>query len=195
MNAITHRQRQAIETKLKITRIAINLFKQRGFSDVTVRDICTSASISIGTFYHHFESKEEIVNTSHRQMDRLWEERISNYEGVNTKEDIIFHFAEAGRLIQELGWDLAAASYRQLITSHNKYAVQNDRPISNVMRRIIGDAIASGSLPADTDQEEMIEVLIRCSRGVLFDWCLRNGEYDLPSKIRSDMTLVLNNFF
>ena len=194
MNTLTQRQRQAIDTKLKITRISIELFKQHGYNGVTVRDICDAASISIGTFYHHFESKEEIVNTSHRQLDRLWEERISKYVSVSTREDIIYHFEEAGKLLQELGWELAAASYRQLITSRNKYAVQNDRPISAVMRRLIRSGMADGSLPPDTDMEELIRLLIRCSRGVLFDWCLHNGEYDLPEQIRSDMEHILNNF-
>jgi AcrR family transcriptional regulator len=50
-------------SKEKIIRIAEQLFAQKGYDSVGVAEICESAEISKGTFYHHFESKEILFLT------------------------------------------------------------------------------------------------------------------------------------
>lgn len=40
---------------------ATELFRQRGFSEVTISEISRQAGMSHGTFYTHFDSKEEIL--------------------------------------------------------------------------------------------------------------------------------------
>jgi len=194
LKKLTPRQRQGIETKLKITKIATDLFKLKGFNDVTIRDICQSSSISVGTFYHHFKSKDEIINTAHYQIDLLWEERISNFESKNPKEDILFMFEEAGSLLQNLGWELATQSYKQLITAKTKYTLETDRPIYKKILPIIVSGLKEKKFLSGTDALELMETLMRCSRGVVFDWCLREGSYNLKEQMRSDILLMLNNY-
>lgn len=50
-------------TKLKIRETAIALFKEKGFDNVTINDICAACEISKHTFYYHFESKENLLKT------------------------------------------------------------------------------------------------------------------------------------
>ena len=170
------------------------LFRDQGFNSVTVRDICDKASISIGSFYHHFASKDEIINTAHKQLDRLWELRITDHEFGNTRDDILYLFEEAGRLMHELGWELTAQSYRYILTSQKKYLMEKDRPISKNLKVVIETGLINGDFCPGTDKDELIDILIRTGRGVLFEWCLLNGEYDLPAKLRFDLTLILKNF-
>jgi len=42
--------------------IAGRLFAQRGFKNTTVRDIADASGIQSGSLYHHFDSKEEMVD-------------------------------------------------------------------------------------------------------------------------------------
>ncbi|MDC7126602.1 MAG: TetR/AcrR family transcriptional regulator, partial [Spirochaetales bacterium] len=194
MEKLSKRQLKGIETKIRITRTALELFKSRGFNDVTVRDICSSASISIGSFYHHFESKEEIINTAHKQLDKLWEERIANFKyQKNVKENILYLFEEAGMVMQELGWEMTAHSYVHLLTSLKKYATQTDRPIYVHLRSVIAVGILEDYFKPETDVETLTNLLVRSARGVLFDWCLNDGEYSLPQKLRSDLSIILDD--
>ncbi len=48
--------------KKEIRDKAIQLFKEKGFSEVTLNDICKASSISKNTFYYYFESKECLLN-------------------------------------------------------------------------------------------------------------------------------------
>ncbi len=191
---LTPRQRQGIETKLKITKIATDLFKNKGFSDVTIRDICEEASISVGTFYHHFVSKDEIVNTAYTQIDMLWDERISDYRSKNSEEDILFLFEEAADQVAGIGWELASQSYQQLLSAKNKYTFNPERPIYKKVRKAIESGIQEGTFHADTDVLDLTDTLIRTSRSAIFDWCLREGEPDLRSCMRHDISLILSNF-
>lgn len=49
--------------KQEILKIAMNLFSEKGYSQTTVNDIINSAGASKGGFYHHFKSKEEVIDS------------------------------------------------------------------------------------------------------------------------------------
>jgi AcrR family transcriptional regulator len=46
----------------ELLAIAARLFAERGFKNTTVRDIADAAGILSGSLYHHFDSKESIVD-------------------------------------------------------------------------------------------------------------------------------------
>ena len=48
------------ESREFILKKAFNLFLQKSFKDVTMKDIVTATGLSKGAFYHYFESKEQL---------------------------------------------------------------------------------------------------------------------------------------
>ena len=55
------RERRAAETRLRLFRCALQLFTERGFSNVTVEDITEAADVGKGTFFNYFNSKEHVL--------------------------------------------------------------------------------------------------------------------------------------
>lgn len=52
-----------MSTKDKILCVAINLFSQKGYSGVSIREITREVGIKESSLYNHFKSKDEIITT------------------------------------------------------------------------------------------------------------------------------------
>jgi len=51
----------ASSAKLKLLNAALALFRERGYTDTTVDDLCRAAGVTKGTFFHYFSSKEALA--------------------------------------------------------------------------------------------------------------------------------------
>ena len=84
------------QTKQKILLVAKNVFAQKGFHQVTVKDITDSAGLGYGTFYLYFKDKKEVF-----------------YALVEQVEDELYTASEGGSdLDQE--YERGRSSYRAL---------------------------------------------------------------------------------
>ena len=63
----------------ELLAIAAKLFAERGFKNTTVRDIADAAGILSGSLYHHFDSKESMVDEI---LSTFQEELFASYDAV-----------------------------------------------------------------------------------------------------------------
>lgn len=61
--------KEAAERKNEILDVAEELFTQKGFDDTSTNDIINAIGIARGTLYHHFKSKEEILDAVIERME------------------------------------------------------------------------------------------------------------------------------
>ena len=72
-------ERSASDRRAEILRLAAGLFAERGFKATTVRDIAEAAGVLSGSLYHHFDSKESIIEELLREyVDEL----LSDYRRI-----------------------------------------------------------------------------------------------------------------
>lgn len=55
-------------TKERIVETAISLFNQRGFVNVTMRDLAQELGISLGNLTYHFKRKDDLIEAVHQQL-------------------------------------------------------------------------------------------------------------------------------
>ena len=194
MNKLTERQKQAIATKLRITQIATDLFKKKGFESVKIQEICDTAEISTGAFYHHFKSKNEIINTGYEQIDLLLKEHYESKKFNSNIEKIIYLLSEGSILLQDLGWIFVGDVYKNLLHIDGKYTFTTDRFVTLAIKSAIELAIETEEIQSNISSDALTETLLRISRGVIFDWCLHQGSYDLKTNMIFDLNLILSNY-
>jgi AcrR family transcriptional regulator len=56
---LQERSRRRERSRQRVEAVALKLFMQRGFTEVTVEDVCAEAGIATATFYRYFGSKED----------------------------------------------------------------------------------------------------------------------------------------
>ena len=69
------RERKRLAAMLRIQAVALGMFEERGFDDVTVEEIAEASDVSASSVYRYFGTKEEIV---------LWDEYDVGQEDLLT---------------------------------------------------------------------------------------------------------------
>ena len=197
MDIYENRRQQASQTKNKIFTSATELFNEIGFDKVTIRDICKKAEVALGTFYLHFNSKHEILYEIYHKADDLFEyKQISERKDLNTFEKIV----EIIRIQLSMAstFHLKSDSIKQLyiyqIESDNKYFLSEDRKLFKQLHKIVEDAQLDGEIRNDVNSHDISWRILRFSRGIIFDWCLHNCDYDIMEFGIQETTFYLQSF-
>lgn len=175
--------------KEQIIHSAITVMSQIGYADTCVRAICDAANISIGTFYHYFRDKDELLNIILSQIDLYLDEQVipSLTDAADTVNLRNFALGYARKTIS------TASSYGGVISGSNiplpstpeSLLKEHDRPLYQVPRNIIIHGQKSGEFTTDFEADEIADHLITCLRGYSMDWARRNYSYDFEKKIIS----------
>ncbi|KAB8181428.1 TetR/AcrR family transcriptional regulator [Microbispora catharanthi] len=55
------RERKKRQTRQRIAEVAVGLFVERGFDNVTMAEVAQAAEVSVNTVYNYFQAKEDLV--------------------------------------------------------------------------------------------------------------------------------------
>ncbi|MBM4792313.1 TetR family transcriptional regulator [Streptomyces sioyaensis] len=55
------RERKKRQTRQHLSEVAIGLFVERGFDQVTIAEVAAAAEVSVNTLYNYYEAKEDLV--------------------------------------------------------------------------------------------------------------------------------------
>lgn len=67
---------RAEDTRRKIYEAALELFREKGFEQTTMRDIAAKAGVALGGAYYYFSAKDAIVLAFYRQMQESSHEAV-----------------------------------------------------------------------------------------------------------------------
>jgi AcrR family transcriptional regulator len=67
---------RAEDTRRRIYEAALELFREKGFEQTTMRDIAAKAGVALGAAYYYFSSKESIVLAFYQEMQEDSHEAI-----------------------------------------------------------------------------------------------------------------------
>lgn len=183
--ATTTRDKQAIETRKKIYNSGVRLMNQYGYENITVAQIAKKANVSIGTFYHHFQSKFSLLAEIYRLGDEFFNEsvpeRMEQYETY--EERIVEYFCLYGQLALHNGIDMT----RSLYVPTNEMFISHGRAMQEMLTGIISLGQKQGELTDSIPADVITEKLFVVARGVVFDWCLHGGKMDLILEMKDIM--------
>lgn len=167
---------------------ASTLMHDYGYDYLTVQNICKLAGVTTGAFYHHFHSKDDILCLF---LNKGYEAFIEN-RNVCLPEDPLARLTELCVLYaahnESNGVEFVSNYYSTKNKSLNTIGLSpEDMYVSSNYRARYDSLMAAreaGQIPVDTDCVSLNEDICSLTKGIIFDWCLSNGGFDLTSRIR-----------
>jgi TetR/AcrR family transcriptional regulator, cholesterol catabolism regulator len=181
------------ERRDALVQIAAELFAERGYRATTVRHIGDAAGVLSGSLYHHFDSKETILD---ELLSSYLSELLGTYRAI----------AAAGDSSADTLRELVRASFRSLaehraaITvlqnernylrtlSRFDYLTESEEEVRRIWITVLRDGIAAGDFRADLDPVVTYRFL-RDSVWVTVRWFRSDGR--LPADKFADQYLSL----
>ena len=169
------------------------LFREYGYKKTTINDICTACNMNVGTVYHFFGSKGGILQAICAEMSHsgVLSENISARAHDPYKAFMEFHLDYAERW-QKMGVDLTKHFYNQFqrLYFHPTTATYQPSETVEEIALFIQAAQEAGTFDPRVDAMDTAYMFILIGRGVIYDWCLHEGSYDLVEKSEQVMGRV-----
>ena len=176
------RKKNTRNTKGRIVSAAWKLFYEQGYDDTTVEDIIFESGTSKGSFYHYFEGKDALLSSLSYLFDEKYEELMAEMDPeMDSFEQLMFLNRELfGMIENQVSIDLLARLFSsQLITRGERHLLDHNRAYYKILRQIIALGQERGELRRDLTVSEIARLYALCERGIMYDWCIRNGDYSI----------------
>lgn len=92
---LTARERQKIETRRRLYDASLALFQQKGFDDVQVDEIVKRAGVARGTFYLHYQGKDEVLQAFRAEVEDGLRARLEAIEEPTSADDLLLRVTKA----------------------------------------------------------------------------------------------------
>ena len=169
-------------TRGRIISAAWKLFYEQGYENTTVEDIVFESETSKGSFYHYFEGKDALLGTLAYVFDEKYEELMQVMPSdMDAMEKLRYLNHELFAMIESsVSIDLLTRLLStQLLARGEKHLLDRDRTYFRLLRRIIADGQADGTLTKNRTVNEIVKAYALWERALMYDWCLSGGEYSL----------------
>ena len=193
MDYAQRRKRQSEQTQEKILQAALTLMREQGFDKVSVRDICRSAGITTGAFYHHFRSKEALLEYGFTPLDNYLRGVLEGGEEEPPDRRLWRLLSAYGRFMEESG-ELIGRYYQRRIAQPDTWSMDESRYTLQAMVACFRQARAEGILAPGHSPEWIADFCFRHFRGVVIDWVLHGYAYPLLPRMEEDFRLF-DGFF
>lgn len=184
-------------TKMKIVNAAWELFYKNGYDSTTVEDVVDESGTSRGSFYHYFNSKEELLGTLSSLFDSKYEElQEALPEEMSGFEKLMYLNKELFIMIENrIPIDLLAKLYSsQLTLKGDRTLLDHNRIYYKLLRRIVIESQEKGEFRSDVSVNEIVKAYALCERAIISDWCLCNGEYSLSRYSETLFPILFGGF-
>jgi TetR/AcrR family transcriptional regulator, cholesterol catabolism regulator len=142
----------------ELLRIAAELFATKGFKNTTVRDIAEAAGILSGSLYHHFDSKEsmidEVLSTFQEELFGKYDEILAGDADARTKleQAVRVSFEAIDQHPQQVAIFQNEADYLGGFERFG-YLAERNKQSRNVWMTLLTEGVETGVLRPDLNVE------------------------------------------
>jgi AcrR family transcriptional regulator len=192
-------EKRSAETKDKILKCATVLFKEQGFEDTSVDSIMKKAGLSKGSFYVHFNSKDEIIacfiNTVISKINMDLDSLMHSFKDDTPVTPTLFKILEMVSInkVEELGYLLNRnAAIIQINKALNYDLFMNyNKSIYRAVFRLVTLGIEKGEFNKEYSADTIASDIVTTVRGFIFEWISTYPDMDLNHSMQEHFKIYL----
>lgn len=191
------KKKNSKNTKGKIVSAAWQLFYQQGYNDTTIDEIVELSGTSRGSFYHYFDGKDALLSSLSYLFDEKYEELMETMdESLSPIDKLVFLNQELFLMIENtVSVDLLCQLFAtQLITTGERHLMDTNRTYYKLLRKITIEGYNQGLFKDELSINDITKAYAMFERGLMYDWCICNGNYSLCQYSATMMPLFLKSF-
>lgn len=173
-------------TREKLLKAAIKLVNRDGMKQLTVRNICDEAGLSTGSFYNLFSGKEDLISYYLKYAFAPYREKaLEGSDEYGPVERVLLLYRAYVEYCKDMGLEFVSGLYA---SNHNPFFdfmhrdAEDDFIIVSV-RNYLAEAIELGIVRDDVDLDEAMLRIAAASTGLLFYWCVFDGDIDIEYEV------------
>lgn len=175
-------KQKQMQRRSEIIETVIPLMNRVPFDELSVNEICETAGISVGSFYHYFEKKSDLLVGLLGLIDEhvescvcplmCEEDEISNLHrfAVEWAAYVDAHGLERSKLISS-------------VEPSNNDMVGQKRSSVVFLESLIERGQKKGQITSEYSAAELAELYLLALRGITTDWSRNNGRYAIVDKM------------
>ena len=194
------RKKQAEQTKKKIFETAVRLIKENGYNNVTISEICKSAGVAKGSFYVHYNSKEDIVRASYyTDMSEYIRQNYAAFLDVHPNasynERIIYFMNLELKFAEYAGYEITCLAYTlnlgTCIPGPSEHFTKRD------FSKDLYDTIQKNSDKniSTLSSDEVFYYFESVIRGLMATWCFSNNSFSIVEKGEKYIPLAVYSIY
>ncbi|XCP84835.1 TetR/AcrR family transcriptional regulator [Roseburia hominis] len=182
---LSRQQQKSRETKTRIFHAAKKILQEKGYEQLSIKNICDEAGVSNGSFYHHFKTKDDLLSYYIEEQPSINPDLLELPESWDEAKIAIIHvYLNYASYCRELGVEFMANYYTPKNLALNP-TIRTERPYPIVtVENYLKNAINAGILTLKLPLEQILTDIRMLVIGNVFEWCLYSGDTDFEGNIR-----------
>ena len=177
---LTNRQLQAQLTKEKIYKAALALIQEKGYANVFIKDITEAAGVAKGSFYTHFQSKEEILKYTYKHSDQIYLQVYENLPDTDFFTMLCLFTKNSYIELEKRGKELIKAIVANYLSEELQGLYTDEsRNLYKCLRLILEKGCSTGVLDSSVSPDVYVKTIIMAFVGVETFWCLSDDQSNL----------------
>lgn len=165
------REEQAYNTRKKVIETMMQLMVHKDFDKLSIRDICKESGISIGTFYYHFGSKNELLEKMYKDYCLEFEERVvEKLEGLSHIEKIVMYCTYHTKNISNLSWEFK----KRIYSIDNAFLSLPEHRTESYMYKVVEDGLEKKIFSTGKTAYEIVDNILKIDYGIAVYCCISN---------------------
>ena len=156
----------------------IKLGAERDLLNMSIRQFCEELGISIGSFYHYFKDKNDMLmqvlytieDFVHDECEGKFEDSWLHNVGIVSKAFIEYNRRSGPKMV------FLAQSPE---TASSDYGKSKDKYTLLTVKAQFEKAIADGDISSEYNPEQLTQLFFAIIRGIIYNWAKNGGQDDI----------------